>query len=494
MNTTFYKTLKEFFEKINIKEKLKNLGVYTSTLYVVSAICFLIQLFQLKIFESIHCLVVLIGIVLFALLIVYLLFKKNGKRFMRRMGNTLAIFLAIVLWVSSLGLYVVNSFISDLTRQSIERKDISLIVLEDSTISTVGDINETHTVGYQTICYPDSADRILKALKDEKGYENPKKEFETINGMVKGLYDKAVPIIILDEDYRKILETEWKTFTEDTRVVYTINYPERKMNSSDSLRISEESFVILISGIDTYGSISSVSRSDVNILAIVNPIRAKVLLVSVPRDYYVPIIKDGNSNGEAEAPMDKLTHAGLFGAQCTENTLEKLFDIPINYYVRVNFTSVVDIVDAIGGVTVENDYAFEGFPVGINECDGERALEFARERYAFIDGDRQRGRNHMKVIEAVVKKLSNPTLKYDYLQLYQIAKTSVETNLPDNDIKELIQLQLTKKPAWTVEKISVNGRDGRDYSYYEGKELYVMYPDQMSINEAKDQIRSVYFD
>ena len=128
MNTTFYKTLKEFLKKINIKEKLKNLGVYTSTLYVVSAICFLIQLFQLQIFESIHCFVVLIGIVLFALLIAYLLFKKDGKRFMRRMGNTLAIFLAIVLWVSSLGLYVVNSFISDLTRQSIERKDISLIV------------------------------------------------------------------------------------------------------------------------------------------------------------------------------------------------------------------------------------------------------------------------------------------------------------------------------------------------------------------------------
>ena len=266
------------------------------------------------------------------------------------------------------------------------------------------------------------------------------------------------------------------------------------MNASGGIRVSAESFVILISGIDTYGSISSVSRSDVNIVAIVNPVRAKVLLVSVPRDYYVPIINGTTSNGDAEPPMDKLTHAGLFGAQCTENTLEKLFDIPINYYVRVNFTSVVDIVDAIGGITVENDYAFEGFPVGVNECDGEKALEFARERYAFLDGDRQRGRNHMKVIEAVVTKLSNPTLKYDYLQLYQVAKNSVETNIPDSDIKELIQLQLGKKPAWTVEKISVNGSDGRDYSYYEGKDLYVMYPDQASIDEAKERIRSVYFD
>ena len=190
--------------------------------------------------------------------------------------------------------------------------------------------------------------------------------------------------------------------------------------------------------------------------------------------------------------MDKLTHTGLFGPECTVRTLEKLFDTTINYYVRVNFTSVVDIVDAIGGITVNSDYAFNDFVVGDNLLDGEKALNFSRARYQFKDGDRQRGKNQMKVIEAIVAKLSSPSAQYDYVQLFQAVKKCVQMNFSEDEIKTLIQFQIEKRPQWSVTSMSVNGIDARDYSYYGGKELYVMYPDESTVEAAKSSIKEYF--
>ena len=472
----------------------KNPGIYTSILYIIASGYFGKQLFQLQLLKNRDMAIVMLGVVIIGAILFFMTLSKNRRRIARIFGNGFAIAFSILFLIGGFGLSIANSLISDITVQNVEHKDISLIVLKESDIRSVGDIKEDDTLGYQTICYPESAERMLKALKEERGIENPKQEFGTINEMVKGLYEEIVPIIILDEAYRNVLEEEYPTFTKDTRVIYTINYPEEEMNFVKDVNITKDSFVVLISGIDTYGKISSISRSDVNIIAVVNPVQAKILLISIPRDYYVPIMSGGSSIGRGEGQMDKLTHTGLFGPQCTMNTLEELFDIPIHYFVRVNFTSVVDIVDAIGGVTVQSDYAFGEFGVGPNECDGKKALSFARERYAFIDGDRQRGKNQMKIIEAIVGKLSNPTLEYDYLQLFQAVGDCVETNIPDADIKEFIQFQINDMPKWSMETTSVNGSDGKDYSYYSGQKLYVMYPEQASIDAAKERIRSVYFD
>lgn len=477
-----------------MKKWFKNLGIYTNVIYILTA-CYLgQQLFQLQLLKKRDIILVMLGIGVVGILLVFATFRKSRRKIGRFLGNSFAIIFSIIFVIGGFGLSIANSLISDITVQNMAHKDISLIVLKENAIKSVEDIKEDDTLGYQTICYPESAEKMFKALKEERGVENPKQEFGTINEMVKGLYEEIVPIIILDEAYRNVLEEEYPSFTNDTRVIYTINYPEEEMSLVKDVDITEDSFVVLISGIDTYGKISSVSRSDVNILAVVNPVREKILLVSIPRDYYVPIMSGGRSIGRSEGQMDKLTHTGLFGPQCTVKTLEKLFDIPIHYYVRVNFTSVVDIVDAIGGVTVQSDYAFGEFRVGPNECDGEKALSFARERYAFVDGDRQRGKNQMKIIEAIVGKLSNPKLEYDYLQLFQAVGDCVETNIPDADIKELIQFQINNMPKWSMETTSVNGRGGKDYSYYSGQNLYVMYPEQATIDAAKEKIRSVYFD
>ena len=477
-----------------MKNWFKNLGTYTSVLYILTAVYLGQQLFQLQILKNRDIILVMLGIVVVGTILVFATSAKNRRKIGRFLGNSFAILFSIMFVIGGFGLSIVNSLIADITIPNVEYKDISLIVLKENDIKSVGDIKEDDMLGYQTICYPESAERMLKALKEETGIENPTQEFGSINEMVKGLYEEIAPIIILDEAYRNVVEEEYPTFTKDTRVIYTINYPEEEKNFVQDVNITKDSFVVLISGIDTYGKISSISRSDVNIIAVVNPVQEKILLINIPRDYYVPIMSGGSSIGRGEGQMDKLTHTGLFGPQCTMNTLEELFDIPIHYFVRVNFTSVVDIVDAIGGVTVQSDYAFREFNVGPNECDGKKALSFARERYAFIDGDRQRGKNQMKIIEAIVGKLSNPTLEYDYLQLFQAIGDCVETSIPDVDIKELIQFQINQMPKWSMETTSVNGSDGKDYSYYSGQNLYVMYPEQASIDAAKERIRSVYFD
>ena len=477
-----------------MKNRFKNPGIYTSVLYILTAGYLGKQLFQLQILRCRDIVFVMLGIVAVGIILAFTTFAKIRRKTVKILGNSFTILFSIMFMVGGFGLSIANSLIADITTQGVKHKDISLIVLKENDIKSVGDIKEDDILGYQTICYPESAERMFNALKEERKIENPKQEFGTLNEMVKGLYEEKVSIIIIDEAYRNVLQEEYPTFTKDTRVVYTINYPEEEMSFVKDVNITKDSFVVLISGIDTYGKISSVSRSDVNILAVVNPVRKKILLISIPRDYYVPIMSGGSSIGREEGQMDKLTHSGLFGPRCTMSTLEELFNIPIHYYVRVNFTSVVDIVDAIGGVTVQSDYAFGEFGVGPNECDGKKALSFARERYAFIDGDRQRGKNQMKIVEAIVQKLSNPTLEYDYLQLFQAVGDCVETSISDDDIKKLIQFQINNMPEWSVETTSVNGSDGNDYSYYSGQNLYVMYPEQASIDAAKERIRSVYFD
>ena len=479
---------------MRMKTMLRNPGIYTGVLYIITAGYFGKQLFQLQLLKNRDIALVMLGIVIIGAALTFLMFPKKRRRIAKILGNSFAISFSILFLIGGLGCSVANSLISQITVKEVEYNDISLIVLKESNIKSVTDIKEDDTLGYQTICYPESAERMLKALKEERGIESSKQEFDTISEMAKGLYEETVPIIILDEAYRHVLEEEHPSFTSDTRVIYTINYPEKNMSFVKDVNITKDSFVVLISGIDTYGEISRVSRSDVNVLAVVNPVRQKILLISIPRDYYVPIVSDGSSTGRAEGQKDKLTHTGLFGPQCTMRSLEELFDIPIHYFVRVNFTSVVDIVDAIGGVSVQSDYAFREFVVGTNECDGQQALSFARERYAFEAGDRQRGKNQMKIIEAIVKKLSNPKLEYDYLQLFQVIGDCVETSISDKEIKELIQFQINNMPQWSLQTTSVNGSDGKDYSYYSGQNLYVMYPDQDSIDAAKERIRSVYFD
>lgn len=474
-----------------IFKRLKEFRTYILLILISCSIWFQIRLIRFGMIDYRY--LVLSGVLLIAanLLVYFLLFRCPGKWKQKFLGRLLGIFLIVCLSVSAAGMQLVDSFLGNMTGASVTRKDFSIVVLSDSKLQSVEDISSSVNIGYEIVTEETGADRILEESEEKFQSEPCLTEYESLNAEIDALYGGQVDAVLLNESCRDLVRDERENFDKETRVVYSVGYDVPQKNISRKIDVSEEPFLVLISGIDTYGTIDTVSRSDVNILAAVDPAQGRILLISIPRDYYVPIIAGSRSMAGKSGSMDKLTHSGLFGAECTVRTVENLFDTEINYYIKVNFTGVVDIVDAIGGITVESDYAFDSFQVGSNECTGEQALSFARNRYAFQDGDRQRGKNQMKVIEAVVNKVSGFSLDYDYASLLNAVSGNVEMNFSDREIKQLIRLQAVRHPAWSVESISVTGTDGTDYSYFYGSDLYVMYPDESSVNSAKEKIEQI---
>ncbi len=251
----------------------------------------------------------------------------------------------------------------------------------------------------------------------------------------------------------------------------------------------DEPFAVYISGLDTYGAITTTSRSDVNILAVINPKSHTILFVNTPRDYYVQL--HGTTGVK-----DKLTHAGLYGIDQSQKTLEDLYGIPINYNVKINFTSLEKIVDTLGGIEVESEYNFSSggysFVQGMNQLNGKQALAFSRERYSFEGGDRTRGQNQMRVLTALVQKLSKPSVVVNYQQILQALSGVFQTNMPTSDLTSLVRRQLDSLATWQVTSMSVDGTGASLPTYSAGSQrLYVMIPDETSLNSAKNKINSV---
>lgn len=247
-------------------------------------------------------------------------------------------------------------------------------------------------------------------------------------------------------------------------------------------------FVIYVSGIDTYGAVSTTSRSDVNILIAVNPTTNNVLLVNTPRDYYVQL------NGTAGL-KDKLTHAGLYGVNMSQNTLADLYNLDINYNIRINFTSLEKVVDAMGGVDVDSEYNFSSggysFVSGVNHLNGRQALAFSRERYSFEGGDRTRGQNQMKLLTAIINKMTQPAMALKAGQLVAALNSVFQTNMPSTDLTLLIRRQLDTLAKWKITSASVDGTGASLPTYSMGaQQLYVMIPDEASLNSARQLLRA----
>lgn len=480
--------------KKEITKYLKDARTYIQLLLAGVSVWFIVRFVMFGMLTGIQYVAVFFVLAGINFLVYFLMFvprKKSKKKLRKTIGRALGAVLSIFLALISMGMTVVDSFLGTMTDTLTVTRDISYIVMEDSPVQSAGDITPSMTAGVQKLVEEEDRDKVLGEIEDSGGQAPALEEYESLSGQIEALYAGKLDGVIISESYRGLIEGERENFSSETRVVFSITMTRQQANISRKTDVTSDPFIVLITGIDTYGSLDTTSRSDVNILAAVNPSQGKILLVSIPRDYYVPIISGTTSIAAPDGSMDKLTHSGLFGPECTVRTLENYFDLEINYYVRVNFSSVVDIVDAIGGITVESDQAFGNFQQGSNQLDGEAALSFSRERYAFEDGDRQRGRNQMKVIEATISKLSDPSLNYDYAALFQTVQDSVEMNFSDDEVKRLIQFELTQRPAWQVESISVTGTDGEDYSYFYGSDLYVMYPDTDSVETAKTKIAEI---
>ena len=260
------------------------------------------------------------------------------------------------------------------------------------------------------------------------------------------------------------------------------------LGAAPDVEVAEEPFTVYISGNDSYGEVTTAEgRSDVNILLTVNPNTRQILMTTTPRDYYVEL-------PFGEGCWDKLTHAGNYGIDCSMQTLEALYDVEIDYYLRVNFSGFESIVEALGGVDVYSEYEFTAasghyFMQGYNAVDGPAALAFVRERYAFEAGDVQRGRNQMAMIEAIIDKAMSPALLTGYMGLMESVSDSFVTNMPKSSVGDLMKLQLREGGSWNVVTNSVSGYVSEAYTYSDSSQLLsVMLPDEASVQYAAELI------
>ena len=268
------------------------------------------------------------------------------------------------------------------------------------------------------------------------------------------------------------------------------------LTGAEANKITKEPFVVYLSGVDNRGELTENSRSDVNILAVVNPVTKQAALINTPRDYYVDLA--------GTESKDKLTHAGLYGVETSMATLGNLYGVDVDHYIRINFAGFISIIDAIGGVDVYSDQAFTSvgspgyydpttFAEGWNHLDGKSALAFARERHAFKTGDIQRGINQMKVIDAMANKLKSPTLLMSFSKLMDAAADCFVTSFSQEQISALVRMQLGDLASWDIQSYTVTGSGAKSSKCYsaKGQSLYVMKPDENSVNEAKALIAAV---
>jgi LCP family protein required for cell wall assembly len=311
------------------------------------------------------------------------------------------------------------------------------------------------------------------------------------------LINNDIDSIIINGAYLYFMEEYNEDFVNDVRVIYTLKI-KKSVEKEEVVSKNDSIFTIYISGIDTYGNISRVSRSDVNILMTVNSNTGKVLLTTIPRDYYVQL--HGTKGNK-----DKLTHAGIYGIDKTKTTIEDIFDIKIDYTIKVGFQSVIQIVDLIGGIDIESDSAFkshcgDGGAVrtdvvkGMNHFNGAQALSYARERYAYKTGDNHRVQNQQQVLEAIIEKIfQDRSLLKKYDQILESFNDLYRTDIPEDYIKLIVKQQLGDMSSWKIERQYVVGNGAMLETYsMPGWTLWVMIPDEDSMNNAKAKINEVY--
>lgn len=384
---------------------------------------------------------------------------------------------------------------------------VQVIALKDSGIKSEKDL-EGKTVGSLKSISLASTQALIQDLSG-KGVTFQDKQYDNIQGMVNGLYDKEVPAIILNDAYRgninDLEDEKFRNFGTDTQVVYTYTYKTENKSTTNSVDdITKNPFTVLISGVDSRDGFAESSRSDVNMLATINPVTRTVLLTSIPRDYYVTTVCEEDA-GCQNGAKDKLTHTGLHGTETTKKTIESLLGIDINYTAKVNFTSVVNLVDALGGIDVDvkpglavdhfytNDYFGTDYGVteGINHLNGQAALCYARERYAYQDGDRQRVKNQQEVLMAIVKKATSPSVIGNYPALMDALSGAFQTDLSQDEIQSLIQFQLKEMPDWQFITYSLDGQGSTEFCAELGNNASVMIPDNETVVTAKKRIEAV---
>ena len=400
-------------------------------------------------------------------------------------------FLTLAILVSSVSFFALQQFVGFTSHinstSNYSEYSMSVVVLKDSEVHNVTQLD---SVTGPTDTDNENIQKLIADIKTSQSKELTVEQSTSYLTAYKSLVSGEAKAIVLNSVFENIIESEYPDYASKIRKIYTKNITKEVAAPKVS---KNKSFNVYVSGIDTYGPISSVSRSDVNILMTVNRDSKKILLTTTPRDSYVPIADGGNNQ------KDKLTHAGIYGVDSSIHTLENLYGVDINYYVRLNFTSFLKLIDLLGGVDVYNDQEFTAhtngkfYPVGNVHLDSEQALGFVRERYSLADGDRDRGRNQQKVIVAIIQKLTSTEALKNYSDIIQGLQDSLQTNMPIETMIDLINTQLESGGSYKVnsQDLKGTGRMGLPSYAMPDSNLYMMEIDDSSLATAKSAIQDV---
>lgn len=487
------------------KRKVSNLKIYSLVISIVLLVLTILNMFlifKINVFPFKYLILFLLLFALSAILVFFNVksnLKNSQKRKKKKLNITLCV-LSTIFSVLFLLMFIylnkTSGFLDNIISKGYKTENYIVVVKKDSNFNKIEELSDKKISYVTTDIY--NIDKASEKLKEKIDFEVIKED--DYEKMLSDLYDNKVDAILIEESYKDLLVSEassnesnslYKNFEEKTKIVYSFELKIKNENEEiqTDVNVSEEPFNIYISGIDTYGKISSVSRSDVNIVATVNPKTKQVLLTTIPRDYYV------NLSGKT-GYKDKLTHAGIYGIETSEKTIEDLLDIEINYYVKVNFTSLIKIVDAVGGINVYSEYSFSGekytFTKGYNTMNGQQALEFSRTRKTLASGDRARGKNQEAVIAALINKICSKAIITNYVSILDSLSDTFVTNMDQSKITELIKMQLNDMAKWNITSIALDGTNGFDYTYsYKNQKLYVMIPTESTITSAKEKIKEV---
>ena len=454
-------------------------------IYAVLAVFLLFLIFKYNMLDFRYLnIVVTVLIVVLAILCFFLIWSKKAK-------NLTLILLLLGILISGTSLFAVGQFIGFTSRlnatSNYSNYSMSIAVLADSPIDNISQV--TSVMG-PTGTDKDNIQQLMNDLKATQNKELTVEESRSYLAAYKSLLAGDTKAILLNSVFENIIESEYPDYASKIKKIYTKELIKTVETPKD---VKGDSFNVYISGIDTYGPISSVSRSDVNIIMTVNRETKKILLTTTPRDSYVPIADGGNNQ------KDKLTHAGIYGVDASIHTLENLYGIDLNYYARLNFTSFLKLIDLLGGVDVYNHQEFTAHKKGKVNSDGnvhldsEQALGFVRERYSLADGDRDRGRNQQKVIVAILQKLTSTEALKNYDGIIKGLQDSIQTNMPLETMMKLVNAQLESGGTYKINSQDLKGTGRMDLPSYAMPEsnLYMMEISDSSLESVKAAINDV---
>ncbi len=475
------------------KKKIKRnyVGIVVASLQAIVSVVFFAVLVMLDMLPIKY--LVVIGVIL-VILLAFTILSQLAKAG-RKVGWVFATIMILIFGIASIYIWKAHDVIDEVTRTEepvTKLSDVSIIVLANSSYNGLEDLKGKE-FGVQKILDRENTELTLQDLEAKLQVQVDTVEYESWKSQVQALYNQDVEVIVINELYRSLILEDFEDFDEKTRVLDGFTYQEKIEKNDNSskadIKVDTEPFNVYLSGNDSYGKISmEAGRSDVNIIATVNPKTKQILLTTTPRDFYVELPFYGGGY------YDKLTHAGMYGLDTSIETLENLYQIEIDYYVRLNFSGFRDIVDALDGVEVYSAHEFTSvkgvyFSQGMNYLNGKEALAFVRERKAFADGDFQRGRNQMAMIEALANKIFSPAILTNYMDLMNSVSSCFITDMPRGKINDLVKMQLNDGAEWTIISNSVMGYGNTRTTYSTGNEpLSCVDPDVGDVALATELI------